>query len=69
MLKVGQYSIKKHAMIRSNAFKLQSNATISVIWILNHLYLLDKYVNDLYMQLTSSETIFGQFKVRKPSHN
>ena len=69
MRKVGQNSLKKHAKSHSNAFKLQSIATSSVIWILTHLYSLDKYVNVLYMQLKSSETIFGQFKVRKRSHN
>ena len=67
---VGRNSLKKkYANSHSNVFKLQSIATSSVIWILTRLYSLDKYVNVLYMQLKSSETIFGQFKVRKRSHN
>ena len=67
--KVGKNSLKKHAKSHSDAFKLQSIATSSVIWMLTQLYSLDKYVNVLYMQLKSSDTIFGQFKVRKRSDN
>ena len=62
MPKVGQNSLKKYAKSHSYAFKSQSIATSSVIWILTHLYSLDKYVNVHYMQLKSSETIYGQFK-------
>ena len=69
MRKLDQSSLKKHAKSYSNAFKLQTIAIPSVIWILTHLYLLDKYVNVLYMQLKSSETMIGQFNVRKHSHN
>ena len=59
----------KHAKSHSNAFQLQYMSISSVIWILNHLYSLYKYVNIHYMQLKSSETMFGQFKVRIPSPN
>ena len=69
MHKIGQNSLKKHAKSHSNTFKLQSIATSSVIRILTHLYSLNKYVNTPYMQIKSSETIFGQFKVRKRIHN
>ena len=62
MHKVGQNSLKKHAKSHSNSFKLQSIATSSVIWILTHSYSMDKYIK-------VSETIFGQFKVRKHSQN
>ena len=65
MRKVGQNSLEKHAKSHSNAFKVQSFTTSSVIWIFTHLYSLDMYVNVLYMQLKSAETMFGQFKVRK----
>ena len=61
MRKVGQNLLKEHAMSHSIAFKLLSIATSSVIWILTHLCSLDKYVNILYTQLKSSQTIFGQF--------
>ena len=57
--KVDQNLLKKHAKSHSDAFKSQSIATSSVIWILNHLYSFDKYVNVLYMQLKSSETILA----------
>ena len=50
MRKVGQNLLKKHAKGNSNVFKLQSIANSSIIWILAHLYSLDKYVNVLYMQ-------------------
>ena len=56
--KIGQNSLKKLAKSHSDAFKLQSIATSSVIWIITHLYTFDKYVNVLYMQLNSSETNF-----------
>ena len=69
MRKVGQNSLKQHNKSHSNAFKFQFIANSSVIWILTHLYLLDKFVNVLYMQVKSSETICGQFKVHKPNHN
>ena len=69
MRKLDQNSLKKHAMRHSKSFELQSIATSNVIWILTHLYSLDKYVNVLYMQLKSSETMFGQFKSRKRSPN
>ena len=59
---VGQNSLKEHAKSHSNAFKLQSNATYSNIRILTDLNSLDKYVNVPYIQLKSSETIFGEFK-------
>ena len=62
MRKVGQNSLEKHVKSHSNAFKLQSIATSSVIWILTHLYSLDKYVNVLYMKLKSSVTILSNLK-------
>ena len=58
MRKVGQNSFKKHAKSDSNAFKLQSIATSTVVWIVIHLYSLYMYVSVLYMQLKSPEIIF-----------
>ena len=69
MRKVDQNLMKKHTKSHSNAFQLQYRSISSVILILTHLHSLVKYVNVLYMQLKSSETIFGQFKLRKRSHN
>ena len=66
---IGQNSLKKHAKSLSSAFKLQSIATSSFIWMITHLYSLDMYVDILCMQLKSSETIYGRFKVCKQSRN
>ena len=54
--------IEKHTNSHSNEFKLQSIATSSVIWILTHLYSLDKYINVLYMQLSHPKQFLGSLK-------
>ena len=69
MRKVSQNSLKKHVRSHSNAFKLQSTATLVVIGILTHLYSWEKYVNVLYKHFKSSEIIFWQLEVRRRSHN